>query len=87
MGLFDKLKNKVCCYALYSVEPILNMFHDIDDGMWQLLCNKAHTTDDTRIVVLQEAFDFDNSIGTLSHMHCGYLTRKNRNDHWVINKH
>ena len=102
MGLFDKLKNKaaykfddppntvviICCHALSGEEPILNVFHDIDDGTWQFLCNKTHTTDNARIVGLQEVFDFDNSIGTLSHMQCGYFaTRKSGNDHWVINKH
>jgi len=101
MRLFEKLKNKdtykfddnpnvaviVCCHVLSGEESVMYVSHDMDDGMWQFLCNKSHTTDDAKIASLQEVLDLDNSINALGHMKCGYFaTRNSGNDHWNIRK-
>ena len=38
----------VCNHVLNKEEPITYISHD-EDGMWQFLCGKEHTTDDARI--------------------------------------
>ena len=37
----------VCSHVLNKEEPITYISHD-EDGMWQFLCGKEHTTDDAR---------------------------------------
>lgn len=77
----------ICFHAMNGEEPILFVSHDEDDGMWQFLCEKAHETEDARIVSLKFAFELDNSIGNLVEMPCGYYaTRENSSANWVIRK-
>ena len=48
----------VCNHVLNKEEPITYITHD-EDGMWQFLCGKEHTTDDARIVSLEEVYALD----------------------------
>lgn len=75
----------ICCHIMENKAPILYVSHDEDDGMWQFLCGREHAVDEARIVSLRWVFDFDNSIGILANMPCGYYAeRKKQNDDWVI---
>ena len=44
--------------------------------MWQFLCGKEHTTDDARIVSLEEVYALDPSIGEVADMPCGFYIKK-----------
>lgn len=77
----------ICCHIMKSGAQILYVSHNKDDGMWQFLCGEAHTTDEARIIALQEVYDYDQSIGALCDMPCGYYAeRKTKNDVWIIKK-
>ena len=75
----------VCCHVINREAPILHVSHDLDDGMWQFLCGKAHEADDGKLVALREIFDLDPSIGALKNIPCGcQVERKTPGDSWVI---
>lgn len=44
--------------------------------MWQFLCGKEHTTDDARIVSLEEVYALNPSIGEVADMPCGFYINK-----------
>lgn len=44
--------------------------------MWQFLCGKEHTTDDARIVSLEEVCALDPSIDEVADMPCGFYINK-----------
>ena len=64
---------------------ILCVFHDAEDGMWQVLCGEAHTQEQAMVVSLNEIFIMDNTISELANMTCGYIAeRKSKNSKWKI---
>ena len=77
----------ICCHVMDGEESILYASHDEDDGMWQFLCGRSHSTDEARIVSLEDVFKIDSSIRTLSDMPCGFCAmRENINENWIIKK-
>lgn len=84
---FDDKPNTVviiCDHILNEKEPILFVSHD-EDGMWQFLCGKSHTTADAGIISLEEVYALDSSIKGIAHMPCGYYaTRISKDDDWDI---
>lgn len=76
-----------CCHIVEDRKPILYVSHDADDGMWQFLCGKEHTTAEARVVSLGEIFDFDPSARALRDMPCGCCAaRENLGDSWTVRK-
>lgn len=69
----------VCSHVLNKEEPITYISHD-EDGMWQFLCSKEHTTDDARIVSLEEVYALDPSIGEVADMPCGCCINKKESE-------
>lgn len=66
----------ICSNVISIEEPITCNSHD-EDGMWQFLCDKKHSMDDTRIVSLEEVYALDPSISEVANMPCGcYINRK-----------
>lgn len=66
----------VCSHVLDNNEPITYISHD-EDCMWYFLCDKVHTTDDARIVSLEEVYALDSSIKEVADMPCGcYINKK-----------
>lgn len=77
----------ICCHILNNEEPILYVTHDEEDGMWQFLCGKEHSSDEARIVSLKEVFELDVSVSALKDMPYGYYAERQMQDtNWVINK-
>ena len=82
---FRPERSLVCCHVINRAEPILYASHDLNDGMWQFLCGKAHEAGDGKLVALKEVYDLDPSIGALKNIPCGcQVERKTPDDSWVI---
>ncbi len=74
----------VCSHVLNGEKPILYVFHDEDDGMWQFLCDGTHTMEEAKIVSLKFVYDLDHSVGALRDMPCGcYAKRAAQTDEWT----
>ena len=98
MGLFDRFLKKdpfpfrdrpntavfTCVHVLNQERPILHVLHDAD-GDWQFLCGARHSTDEGRIIALEEAYDLDPSVGKLAGMGRGHSAdRTGKHSGWVI---
>jgi hypothetical protein len=67
--------------------PILEVYHDEDDGSWQFLDGNPVENKDAMIVALHEIVDIDKSIKELSDLPVGWKAeRKNKNGPWKISK-
>ncbi len=74
-----------CVHILENAAPILHVSHDEEDGMWQFLCGKRHTSAEARIAALKEVFDRDHSVGALKDLPCGCSAeRKSPQAAWMI---
>ncbi len=62
---------------------ICHVSHDVEDGMWQFLCGRAHKTNDARIVGLGEIYNLDRSIGELSDLPYGFEANRTEKK-WTI---
>ena len=85
--LFGEKKSTACLICNHILEDnysILYVAHDEDDGMWQFLCGKEnHSTDDARIISLEEAVTLDPSINGLHDMPLGIgAERSTKNTEW-----
>ncbi len=65
-----------CSHILENGEPILYVSHDEDDGMWQFLCGKTHTEDESRIASLREIFAKDSTLAVIADMPQGYIAER-----------
>jgi hypothetical protein len=64
-------------------QPILHVYHDDDDGMWQFHTGADVNEEDARIVALSEIVKRDPSIFDLADLPMGWVaTRKSQNDDW-----
>lgn len=73
----------ICRHVLEEHKKITYISHDVDDGMWQFLCNCNHSDEDARVVSLFSVFKLDESVGQVVDMPCGcYIERKEDNDNW-----
>jgi hypothetical protein len=63
--------------------PILRVTHDIDDGIWQILCGTTNDPAEGRVLCLGCLFERDRSIGELADLPLGWIAwRVSRNDPW-----
>lgn len=94
--MFDKLFHKykfkesknhtvfTCLHIVSQNKPILYIKHD-DEGDWQFLCGENHTTQDARIIALQEIVDIDPSVNKVSNLKCGKIAvRESKDSEWKL---
>lgn len=63
--------------------PILIVFHDEDDGMWQFLDGNDTDENEAAIISLEEILAIDSSIDTISDLPLGWVAwRENINSKW-----
>ena len=73
----------MCRHVMDKEKAITYISHDADDGMWQFLCEDAHSEEDARIVTLYEAYLIDKTVGQVADMPCGCcISRKNGSENW-----
>lgn len=82
----DNLAVFTCTHVMKGGDPILYVFHDMDDGGWQFLCGAPqHLNSDAMIVALSEIVDVDASVRDVADMPVGNCaSRKDRHDSWAI---
>ncbi len=68
-----------CSHIINETKPILYIKHD-DEGDWQFLCGENHTTEDARIIALQEIIDIDPSVSKVSNLKCGQTAVRERKE-------
>ena len=54
-------------------KPILRIYHDTDDGMWQFLCDDEVDIKDGMMIALSEAFQIDNTISQVADLPLGWV--------------
>ncbi|MBR2327193.1 MAG: hypothetical protein IKA51_01080 [Clostridia bacterium] len=65
-------------------KPILYVKHD-DEGDWQFLCGGKHTTENARIIALQEIINIDPSVSKVSNLKCGQTAvRESKESEWQL---
>ena len=73
-----------CCHIIEQSKPILYIKHD-EEGDWQFLCGENHTTEDARIVALQEIINIDPSVSKISNLKRGQTAvRENQESEWKL---
>ena len=73
-----------CCHIIEQSKPILYVKHD-EEGDWQFLCGENHTTEDARIVALQEIINIDPSVSKISNLKRGQTAvRENQESEWKL---
>ena len=71
-------------YALYHAHDD-DSHKDADDGYWQFLCGKNHNIEDSRVISLQQIYEFDKSIKEIANLEYGKIAyRKDKNSKWNI---
>ena len=74
----------ITCVHILNGAPILHVVHD-EDGDWQFLCGKKHTTEEARVISLAEACKLDETVTELSEMPCGVAAdRRKKGSKWKI---
>lgn len=53
--------------------PILSIWHDSDDGMWQFLDGTSVSEEDAMIVSLADIVEMDNSVNEVSDLPLGWV--------------
>jgi hypothetical protein len=70
--------------VLERKEPILHVTHDIDDHGWQFMGLTDGTLENTRLIALHEALEFDRSVLELADLPVGWhAVRQRAEDPWV----
>ena len=74
----------VCDHVLNKERPILNVTHDIEDGIWQFMCGQHdHDESNAKIISLKQATEIDNTINDLYEMPLGVgAERESISDKW-----
>ena len=68
---------------VFDGEPILHVFHDLEDGSWQFLGFGDADEDDAAVVALDEIVKFDESVLELADLPLGWHAWRNSvNDPW-----
>ena len=84
---FKEPKNQAvftCLHIIKENKPILYVKHD-DEGDWQFLCRGNHTTEDARIIALQEIIDIDPSVSNASNLKRGQTAvRESKESEWRL---
>ncbi len=69
--------------VVFENHPILQVYHDADDGSWQFHSEGDANIEDAKIVALHEIVRRDPSILDLADLPMGWIaTRKSQNDDW-----
>lgn len=67
--------------------PILEVWHDENDGMWQFLDGLEIRVEDAIIVSLQEIISLDPTVVSLYNLPLGsYACRTDQSGKWYLNK-
>ena len=84
---FKESKNQAVFTCLHIIEenkPILYVKHD-NEGDWQFLCGENHTTEDARVIALQEIINIDPSVSKVSNLKCGQTAvRESKESEWKL---
>ena len=84
---FKESKNQAvftCCHIIEENKPILYVKHD-NEGDWQFLCGDNHTTEDARVIALQEIIDIDPSVSNVSNLKRGQIAvRESKENEWKL---
>ena len=84
---FKESKNQAVFTCLHIIEenkPILYVKRD-NEGDWQFLCSGNHTTEDARIIALQEIIDIDPSVSNVSNLKRGQIAvRESKENEWKL---
>ena len=85
--LFKDSSKKAVFTCLHIIEhnsPILYVKHD-NDGDWQFLCGDNHTTEDARVIALQEIINIDPSVSKVPNLKCGQTAvRESKESEWQL---
>jgi hypothetical protein len=65
-----------CRHVLEDDDGILVVSHDEDDGAWQLLCGRTHSTDDARVVCLGCIVVKDDTLLQLADLPLGWIASR-----------
>ena len=73
-----------CSHIINENKPILYVKHD-NEGDWQFLCGENHTTEDARVIALQEIINIDPSVSKVSNLKCGQTAvRESKESEWKL---
>ena len=73
-----------CSHIIEDNKPILYVKHD-EEGDWQFLCGDNHSTEDGRIIDLNEAIDLDPTIYKVGNLKCGQAAvRESKESEWKL---
>ncbi|HKB05973.1 MAG TPA: hypothetical protein VKD90_27510 [Gemmataceae bacterium] len=83
---FDDAKNTATLTVrqlVHGGQPILLVFHDADDGMWQFLTGETVDMSDAMLVSLESIYRRDPSVGELADLPLGWqASRASRAGRW-----
>ena len=84
---FKESKNQAVFTCLHIIEenkPILYVKRD-NEGDWQFLCGENHTTEDARVIALQEIINIDPSVSKVLNLKCGQTAvRESKESVWKL---
>jgi hypothetical protein len=71
--------------VMFQNYPILEVYHDKEDGAWQFLCGTTTDPKDLLVVCLEEVIKKDLSLNELFYLELGKsANRKSLKDKWII---
>lgn len=78
----------LACFTVKSImkgtAPILLVFHDADDGAWQMLPSGGADVSEAMVVGLQQLVQMDESLVELANLPLGWsASRENANAPWI----
>lgn len=74
-------------FVLNKEDQIINVYHHLDDGMWEFVGEMEAEESDYRVVSIEEMVDLDDSILSLLDMERGYFAcRMPGKDNFLIEK-
>ena len=73
-----------CLHIIEENKPILYVKRD-NEGDWQFLCGDNHTTEDARVIALQEIINIDPSVSKVPNLKCGQTAvRESKESEWQL---
>ena len=74
-------------FVITHNSPIIYVFHNHEDEIWEFYGVEDLKEDDYRVVSLAEILELDSSVFELQYMELGkYALRNSKADSWTINK-
>ena len=69
---------------LEQKKPILSVWRDEEDGMWQFLSSSDVDEDEAKIISLEEIVNLDNSLNEIADLKLGWVAwRQSQNEKWA----